>query len=90
MDKTTYDTPAQNALKIEITNMEKTLANLIEARNMDVGGESVVSLTHRIKELTTCRDDLKKSLKEGKLSKGPKKGKGKEKVCNGDSEKRLS
>lgn len=59
-----YDTPAQNKLKEELASAEQALARLIEARNLDLGGCSVVSLTRRIKEVTKAKDDLKVKLKK--------------------------
>ena len=60
-----YDTPSQNKLKEELSNTELSLARLIEARNLAIGGcdESKASLTKRIKEVTKIKDGLKSKLK---------------------------
>ena len=56
-------TPVQDRLRKEIDDKEKLLANLYEARNLDVCGGSVVTLSRRIKTVTEERDKIKKELK---------------------------
>ena len=59
-----YDTPAQNKLKEVLAQTEISLAKLIEARNLDLGGDSAVSLTKRINELIKTKEDLKRKVKK--------------------------
>ena len=57
------ETPVQDALNKEIDGKEKLLAHLYEARNLDFGGDSLVSIASRIKTTKSERDVLKRKLK---------------------------
>ena len=57
------ETPVQDRLRQEIDKKEKLLAHLYEAKNLDFGGESLVSIGTRIKVASADRKKLKKKLK---------------------------
>ena len=56
-------TPAQEKLKVELTKIELTIANLKEAKALNTHEETACSLTTRIKQLETTRDSIQKQIK---------------------------
>ena len=55
--------PVQDKLKMKIAEKEKALTNLNEARNLNLGDESTVTLTKKIRDVMNERDELQKELK---------------------------
>lgn len=63
VESRTYDSPAQRKAKDQLALINTKLVALNEARNLNIGDDSVLNLTTKIKGLTAQKNQILKQLK---------------------------